>query len=66
MTATGFFALPPIELERAAEFAKDHPYGCGRKTDFSIRFTATGLGVRVVITCHGCGQTADISDYDTW
>lgn len=69
MTARGRPAcllLSDAERVAAEAFTTRHPYACGPRNDFSIRYTATGVGTQVAITCHGCGQTEDVTDYASW
>lgn len=65
-TTPATVSLSEVEKKRADEFTIVHPYGCGKADDFSIRYVATGVGTKKVITCHGCNEEKDLSDYESW
>ena len=65
--ARNWFALSDRERERLDFFVNEHPYSCGRgRDDFTLRFTSTGIGTRVVVKCKGCGKKEDVSEYESW
>lgn len=70
------FTLSDKQEKQWIEFQKKHADCCMKKTGrrlaspsgggFSITFHPTGLGDGVSIKCHFCGETENITDYDTW
>jgi hypothetical protein len=61
-----WFTVSDVERKRLAAFAQKHPYGHGPAMDFTLRFTATGVGTRLIVRCQGCNEEADVSDYESW
>ena len=52
--------ITPLEVERYNTFKSAH---CS-SIDIIINFT--GIGTKITLKCTGCGETKDITDYDTW
>lgn len=66
-TARNFFDMNEVEVTKANDFIKKHPYSCGKgKSDFRVRYTATGVGTKIVVKCMGCKAKLDVSDYASW
>lgn len=65
-TSPAELTLSKEELEKAAEFTLEHPYACGVSNDFSVRYTASGVGTKKLLTCLGCQKEEDVTDYDSW
>jgi hypothetical protein len=58
-----WFRVSDVERKSIAAFVKKHH---GPALDFTLRFTATGIGTKIVVKCQGCGKEADVSDYESW
>lgn len=58
------FALSSEEHDQAELFAAEHR-DC-KSNSFTLKFTATGVGTKIVVKCKGCGKKKDISEYDRW
>jgi hypothetical protein len=58
------FRLSEQEQEKAQLWLKEHKRGC-RGNSISYKFTQTGIGVAVGISCD-CGASKNITDYDKW
>lgn len=63
------FELSGIELERVVEFKAKHK-SCAVLSaiggQYSYTFVPTDIGTAIFIECSGCGEKADVSDYDCW
>ena len=67
------FELNDIEAARCEEFQKKHKE-CKPQTNslfppnasYTFSFTPCGIGVVITITCPYCGETENVTDYDTW
>jgi hypothetical protein len=53
------------EIDALSEFAHDHQKR-GHGAIFDLAVHDTGIADAVDVTCHGCGETKDITDYDSW
>ena len=54
------------ENEQAAldEFKERHKFEKGFK--YSVTFTPTGIGCKIVVRCLNCGKKEDITHYSVW
>lgn len=70
------FNLSEVEQQKAQEFMDKHCKSGKCKVVsssgfpigplFSFTFTPNGIGMGVTIRCTSCGETEDITDYDSW
>jgi len=54
------FKLNDVEEQRYEEFKSNH---CGQ---IEVIFHPGGIGTNVYVKCLGCGESLEISDYDSW
>lgn len=56
------------EAKSYNEFLERHykVSGCKNANHYIFDLTGTGIGVAIKVTCPVCGETKDITDFDSW
>lgn len=65
------FELVGKELAEAQQWRASHrcrpdAQASTTRGDFSYSFTPGGLGTTIVLTCHLCGQSKNVTDFEVW
>lgn len=58
------FIITGFELKSLDEWTAEHGKVC-RKRAYSYSFCPTGIGVALTVECD-CGDSQNITDYDSW